>query len=76
MNSPEKEMLDRKTSFGATSKAIFWSFMGIRKSRDSKQDAERLNPFHVLIAALIGVSLFITVLLMLAKLAIKVVSAH
>ncbi|BBO59792.1 membrane protein [Mycoavidus sp. B2-EB] len=76
MNFSEKKMLDRKTSFGATSKAIFWSFMGIRKSRDSKQDAERLNPLHVLIAALIGASLFITVLIVVAKLAIKVVSAH
>ena len=65
-----KEVSKRKASFGATMKAVFWSFLGIRKRSDYEKDAAQLNPVHVIIAALIGVALFIGVLLMLVKLAV------
>jgi len=76
MNDPEKKMLKRKALLGATIKAIFWSFMGIRKGSDSRQDAARLNPLHVLVTALLGALIFIVVLVIAAKLAVKVVSAY
>ena len=54
-------------SFGQTLKAVFWSFLGIRKRRDHDQQTAKLNPLHVVVAALLGVGIFIFVLLMIVK---------
>jgi amino acid transporter len=59
----------RKASFGATMKAVFWSFLGIRKRSDYEHDSANLNPVHLILAALIGVMLFIGVLVVLVKIA-------
>jgi hypothetical protein len=64
------EKPQRKASFAATMKAVFWSFFGIRKRSDYEQDSASLNPVHVIIAALIGVGLFIGLLVMLVKIAV------
>jgi hypothetical protein len=56
-------VVKRKVSFGATVKAVLWSFFGVRKKRDYEKDAAELNPVHVLIAGIIGVVLFILILL-------------
>lgn len=61
----------RKASFGATMKAVFWSFFGIRKKSDYEQDAASLNPVHVIIAGLIGAALFIGVLVVLVRFAVS-----
>ena len=60
----------RKASFAMTMKAVFWSFFGIRKRSDYEKDAAQLNPVHVIIAALIGVALFIGVLVTLVRFAV------
>jgi len=52
----------RKLSFGATVKAVFWSFFGVRKKRDYEKDAAQLNPVHVLIAGVLGALIFIATL--------------
>ncbi len=65
-----KKASERKASFGATMKAVFWSFFGIRKRSDYEKDSASLNPIHVVIAALIGVALFIGVLVMLVRFAV------
>lgn len=58
-------------SFGRTMKAIAWSFTGLRRKRDFDDDVEGgMNPFHVLIAALIGAAVFIGVLVAFAKYAV------
>jgi hypothetical protein len=57
----------RKASFFATMKAVMWSFVGIRKKSDYEKDAAQLNPVHVVIAAVIGVLIFITVLITVVK---------
>jgi amino acid transporter len=62
-----KQSGKRKASFGATMKAVFWSFMGIRKRSDYEHDSANLNPVHVIVAALIGVLIFIGVLVMVVK---------
>ena len=64
------EQPPRKASFGASMKAVFWSFFGVRKRRDYEDDAVNLNPFHVIIAALLGLAIFIGVLLFLVRLAV------
>ena len=62
--------MKRKGTFGATMKAVFWSFFGVRKGRDYARDAANLNPVHVIVAALIGVVIFIGVLVLLVKIAV------
>lgn len=47
------------------------SFFGIRKRADYEKDSASLNPVHLVIAALIGVLVFIGVLLTLVHVAIS-----
>ena len=67
----ENKPHQRKGSFLATMKAVFWSFFGVRKRRDYEQDAANLNPVHVIIAGLIGVAIFIGVLMLAVKYAVS-----
>lgn len=62
-----KKAVQRKASFSATMKAVFWSFLGIRKKSDYERDAQQLNPVHVIIAGLIGALIFIATLIMIVK---------
>jgi hypothetical protein len=62
-----KKATQRKASFGATMKAVFWSFFGIRKKSDYEKDAQQLNPVHVIIAGVIGAVIFIATLLLIVK---------
>ena len=61
---------ERKASFGATMKAVFWSFFGVRKRKDYDHDAANLNPIHVIVGALIGVAIFIGILLFVVRMAV------
>ncbi|MFZ6726590.1 DUF2970 domain-containing protein [Undibacterium sp. MH2W] len=65
--SDSKETKKRDASFFQAMKAVFWSFLGIRKKNDYEQDAAKLNPIHVIIAGLIGALLFIGTLIMIVK---------
>ncbi len=65
------EQKPRDASFGATMKAVFWSFFGVRKRKDYEHDAANLNPVHVIIAGLIGVVIFIGILVMVVKFAVS-----
>jgi hypothetical protein len=60
----------RKAGFGATMRAVFWSFFGVRKRKDYEHDAANLNPLYLIVAALIGVGLFIGVLVVLVRIAV------
>ena len=66
-----KQAGQRKASFGATMKAVFWSFFGVRKRSDYEADSASLNPVHVVIAGLIGAAIFIGVLIMLVRFAVS-----
>ena len=57
-------------TFGATMKAVFWSFFGVRKRRDYEHDAANLNPIHVIVGALIGVALFIGILVFVVRMVV------
>ncbi len=54
----------RKADFAQTARAVGWSFLGIRRSSGLEQDA-KLNPVHVVIAAVLGVALFVVLLVLL-----------
>jgi hypothetical protein len=66
MNGPTSPV-HRKGSFLRTMKAVAWSFFGVRKGSDYEKDVSQLNPVHVIIAAVIGVALFIGALLLLVN---------
>ena len=66
-----KKATGRQASFGATMKAVFWSFFGIRKRSDYEKDSASLNPVHVIIAGLIGAALFIGLLIALVRIAVS-----
>jgi len=48
-----------------------WSFFGVRKRKDYESDAANLNPVHVIIAALIGVAMFIGLLMLAVRFAVS-----
>ena len=48
-------------------KAVAWSFFGVRRSAEYEKDVSQLNPVHVVIAAVVGVAIFIAVLLVLVN---------
>ena len=54
-------------SFWRTAKAVAWSFIGIRKKSEYEEDLGRLNPFHVIAVALVGVVLFVVGLIALVN---------
>lgn len=62
-----KKTVQRRASFGATVKAVLWSFFGVRKKSDYEKDAQQLNPLHVIIAGVIGALIFIVTLLLIVK---------
>ena len=62
-----REAVGRKGSFWQSMKAVAWSFFGVRRSAEYEKDVSQLNPVHVVIAAVIGVAIFIGVLLVLVN---------
>ncbi len=67
MQEQEQQTSKRQMSFGATLKAVFWSFFGVRKKSDYERDAAQLNPVHVIIAGVIGALIFIATLVLIVK---------
>lgn len=54
-------------SFLRSMKTVAWSFLGIRKRSEFQEDLARVNPFHVIAAALIAVSILIVGLVALVN---------
>ena len=65
-----KAVTQRKMSFGATVKAVLWSFFGVRKGSAYEEDTQKLNPVHVIIAGIIAAVLFVLTLLSLVKMVV------
>ena len=59
-----------KASFLYSLRAVFWSFFGLRRKSDFDTDSAKLNPLHIVIAALIGVAVFIGLLITIVKLVV------
>ncbi|MBW8897301.1 MAG: DUF2970 domain-containing protein [Massilia sp.] len=70
MSDQEQRPPAQPATFGATMKAVFWSFFGVRKRRDYEHDAANLNPIHVIVGALIGVALFIGILVFVVRMVV------
>lgn len=65
-----KEATKRKMSFGATVKAVLWSFFGVRKNSAYEEDTQTLNPLHVIIAGIIAAVIFVIGLVLVVKLVV------
>ncbi len=66
----------RKANIGQTFRAVAWSFLGIRRSADHAQDVQKLNPIHVVIAAVIGAAVFVAFLVLLVRVGIGFATSH
>ena len=58
---------EHRSSFFRTVKAVAWSFLGIRKNSEFRDDMGRLNPVHIIVVALLGVALFVASLVLLVN---------
>lgn len=55
--------------------AVLWSFFGVRKMANLSQDMRSLKPQWLILTAVIAAASFISLLLVLVKLAISVLAA-
>ena len=56
-----------KGSFWRTVKTVAWSFIGIRKGSEFKEDLAKVNPFHVIAVGIGGAVLFVIALIVLVN---------
>lgn len=61
----------RKAGPFTVAKAVFWSFLGIRRGRDHDSDMVRITPVQAIIAGLIGAALFVGTLVVVVKLVLS-----
>ena len=52
-------------------KAVFWSFLGIRRKSALESDVVNLKPVQVIVAGIIGAALFVTTILLVVRYVIK-----
>lgn len=57
----------KQASLLQVAKAVFWSFLGIRKRRDYETDSVELKPKQVIIAGLIGAAILVLGLILLVR---------
>lgn len=62
-----RELSQRKLNFFQTLKAVLWGFFGVRKGKSYQEDIAKLNPVHLIIAAIIGTILFVVGLVLVAR---------
>lgn len=67
MSSHTPSGAERRGSLLRTVKAVAWSFVGIRKNSEYQEDLGKLNPFHIIAVALVGVALFVAGLIALVN---------
>jgi hypothetical protein len=65
VNAPVQQ--PAQASFWRTVKAVAWSFVGIRKNSEYKEDLARINPFHVILVGLAGAAVFVGGLILLVN---------
>jgi hypothetical protein len=66
-NSNAGKQSPRKAGPLDVAKAVFWSFLGIRKRVAHEQDFVTLKPLQIIIAGLIGAVLLVFTIVMLVR---------
>lgn len=64
----QQQSSSEKASTWQVAKAVFWSFLGIRKKSDLDQDAKMISPYQVVIGGLIGAVIFVLSILLVVRL--------
>ena len=48
-------------------RSVFWSFFGVRKRTDNRDDFAGVTPVQIIVAGVIGAVIFVTTLIMLVR---------
>ncbi|MFO1321279.1 MAG: DUF2970 domain-containing protein [Burkholderiales bacterium] len=56
---------DKPASPLTVAKAVFWSFLGIRKKQDYQSDLVKITPVQAILGGLIGAAIFVASLVTL-----------
>ena len=71
MSQPHDEVVPApapdKASAVQVGRAVFWSFIGIRRSAGHEDDVAKITPAQAIVAGMIGAALFVTSLVILVK---------
>ena len=62
-----KQATRRPASLPQTLRAVAWSFLGIRRASGLEDDAQKLNPVHVVIAGVLGAAVFVVSIVVLVR---------
>jgi hypothetical protein len=62
-----KEAVRRPATPLQTLRAVAWAFFGVRRAGGLEQDVEKLNPLHLVLAAVTGAVLFVLALMLLVR---------
>lgn len=65
LNADAEPLAAQKASAAQVGRAVFWSFIGIRKSSGYEDDVAKITPVQAIVAGLIGAALFVASLVML-----------
>jgi amino acid transporter len=60
-----------RNGFLAAMSTVFWSFFGVRKQADHDRDAVKLEPYHFIIAGVVGAAIFVGILLLVVHMVVK-----
>lgn len=58
----------RRASFLDVARAVFWSFLGVRKRKDYDSDSVSISPLQIVVAGILGGVLFVLTLVMVVRL--------
>jgi len=72
--SPQEPLPPKLATAFQVTKAILWSLLGVRKLKDYEEDVASLTPVQAGIAALLGLVIFISAVLILVTLAMRYLS--
>jgi hypothetical protein len=57
----------RPASTLQVARAVFWSFIGIRKSRGYEDDIAKIKPAQAIVAGIIGAAVFVATLVIIVR---------
>ena len=71
MNQPSDYAPPTNPSFLRSLRLVAWGFLGVRKNSEYQRDLAQVNPFHVILAGIIGVLLLVLLLVGLVNWAVS-----
>ena len=71
MTAPNPPTVTSGSSFWRTVKMVAWSFVGIRKNSEYREDLAQVNPFHVIGVGIAGALLLVGGLIALVHWVVK-----